>query len=179
MVNIKNVEAEAKQAADEVKAEAKTVWGYLKSWGGKATAVISDLLKIFWPSWLKIESDWNKWTWAKRIIAVVVVLVVLAVGWAFSLDIGRLVFGGYRSAYTYGRRLEVTPTDVSSTVAKATTALSAKVDTLTVRVSKLETELASIDDKIDEAAKPKITTGSLPKRRKPPVKPASSFFNFP
>lgn len=179
MVNFSKIEAEAQHVAGEVKAEAKTWCGYLKSWLGKITAVISDMLKIFWPSWLKIESDWNKWTWAKRVIAIVVVLVVLAAGWAFSLDIGRLVLGGYRSAYTYGRGLEVTPSEVSSSITKATKGLQAKVESLTARITKLEADQKSIDDKLDQAAGAKITTGSITKKRKPVAKSSSSFFNFP
>lgn len=179
MVNLAKVEAEAKKAAAEAATEVKTGWGYVTSWGGKTTAVISDMLRIFWPEWVKAESVWKAWTWAKRIIAAVIVLTVMAVAWAFSVDLGRLILGGYRSAYTYGRGLEVTPSNVTSSIDKATKNLQATVDALTDRIAKLEADQRSIDDKIDQTSASKITTGSITKKRKPAAKSSSSFFNLP
>jgi hypothetical protein len=154
MVNLTKLETEAKSIVAETESAASGILGTIS------------------PQWAKFVTLWKSWSLKKKIIGGIVIGVSLAVLWAFSVDIGRLVLGSYRSAYTYGHSLEVDPSEVKGDIATALKGVPSKADfdALTARVTKLETEKQT-------QSTTKIMTGVIPKK-KVPVKPASSFFQF-
>lgn len=170
----------------EIKAEAtvdaKTIWSYIKSGIGKTTAVVSDMLKIFWPQWLKAETAWKAWTWTKRGIAIAVLASGGFLAWKFSVDITRLSLGSYRAASTYGRGTEITKDDVKAAADAAVKAAIAKLptqaeyDDLVADGKQMQADLRDAEERIaafTPAAPVKtVSTGALP-AKKTPKKPAS------
>lgn len=150
----------------------RTAWTKAKIAWAKTTSVLSSMLKIVSPQWSKAETTWDGWTVTKRGIALGILAVGALFAWKFSLDITRLVSGSYRSAHAYGYGQNVSRSDLSGM------AHMSDISAIQRQIDDLKSELASIDDKFDkaQAQSSRITTGSLPKKKKPaPVKASQSY----
>jgi hypothetical protein len=166
MADLKTVEAEAKQVAAET------------------TSVISSLLGTWNPRWPRFVETWRGWNTRKRIEAGIAVAIFCGGVWYFGLSVWHLGVGSYRSAYAYGHGQNVTPDDVKAQIGAAVSSLRAslptrdQVDNLDAKVKELDARLEAA--KLSEKPAP-ITTGSIPKKKKPaPVKSsASSWFDLP
>lgn len=138
----------------------RTAWAKVKAYFAKTTSVLSGMLKALSPQWAKAEATWDGWTLTKRGIAVVILSAGALLAWKFSLDITRLVSGSYRSAYAYGHGQSVTKSDISGM------AHMSDISRIQRQIDDLKSELASIDDKLDKAQASRITTGSIPAKKK-------------
>lgn len=148
----------------------------LKSIVAEAESTASGLLGTISPQWTKFAALWKSWSLQKKIIGSIVIIGVGIVLWAFSVDLSRLVLGSYRSAYTYGRGLEVDPSEVKGDIALALKGVpsQAAFDALTARVAKIEAASKSNAP----AAPSRITTGSIPKKKTAPKTGLASYLNF-
>lgn len=138
----------------------RTAWGKIKNAWAKTTSVLSSMLKVVSPQWSKAETTWDGWTVTKRGIALGILTVGAVFAWKFSLDITRLVSGSYRSAHAYGYGQNVSRSDISG-MAKVS-----DIRRIQRQIDDLKAQLSKIDDTIDKAQASKITTGSLPTKKK-------------
>ena len=138
----------------------RTAWTKVKAYFAKTTSVLSSMLKVVSPQWTKAEAAWDGWTLTKRIIAGCIIGVVALTAWKFSLDITRLVSGSYRSAYAYGHGQSVTKSDISGM------AHMSDISRIQRQVDEIKSQLSKIDDTIDKAQVSRITTGSIPAKKK-------------
>lgn len=123
-------------------------------------SVVSTALEAASPRWTKLVAAWKSWSMRKKLIAVTIAVVALVCAWEFSVDVGRLMLGSYRSAYSYGHGMNVTPDQVSD--------LSKRMDTLESDNHQMRIELSAVEDKLSNVDKKpaKITTGSIKHRHK-------------
>lgn len=138
----------------------RTLWTKIKSLLAKTTSVLSSMLKVVSPQWSKAETTWDGWTVTKRGIALGILAVGALFAWRFSIDITRLVSGSYRSAHAYGYGPSVTKSDISGM------AKMSDISRIQRQVDDLKSQLSKIDDTLDKAQASKITTGSLPAKKK-------------
>jgi len=126
----------------------------------ESESVVSSALEAASPRWTKLKAAWIGWSMRKKFIAVAIAVVGLACAWEFSVDVGQLMMGSYRSAYSYGHGMNVTPDQVSD--------LSKRMDTLEAENHQMRIELSAVEDKLSNADKKpaKITTGSIKRRHK-------------
>lgn len=160
---------ESNSIANSAKSYAKTAWTWIKWLWATSTSLISDILKIVWPQWLRAETMWKAWTWTKRGMAVGILAVGGLLAWKFSVDITRLSIGSFRAASTFGRNLEVTKNDLKSMRDELTAKLAAIA-------KKQEAADAMIDQLISESQSRRDATISLPAKktyRKSPAKKSS------
>ncbi len=138
----------------------RTAWTKVKAYFAKTTSVLSSMLKVVSPQWTKAEAAWDGWTVTKRGIALGILAVGAVLAWKFSIDITRLVSGSYRSAHAYGYGQNVSRSDISG-MAKVS-----DIRRIQRQIDDLKAQLSKIDDTIDKAQASKITTGSLPTKKK-------------
>lgn len=138
----------------------RTAWTKTKAYFAKTTSVLSGMLKVVSPQWSKAETTWDGWTLTKRIIAGCIIGAFALTAWKFSLDITRLVSGSYRSAHAYGYGQNVSRSDLSGM------AHVSDISAIQRQIDDLKSQLSKIDDTIDKAQASKITTGSLPTKKK-------------
>ena len=138
----------------------RTAWSKIKNTWAKTTSVLSSMLKVVSPQWSKAETTWDGWTVTKRGIALGILAVGAVLAWKFSIDITRLVSGSYRSAHAYGYGQNVSRSDISG-MAKVS-----DIRRIQRQIDDLKAQLSKIDDTIDKAQASKITTGSLPTKKK-------------
>lgn len=152
----------------EVKADATTIWGYVKSGFAKVTSVVADILKAVSPQFTKAESTWKTYTPGKKTLAVAILAVGALLAWKFSVDITRLSIGSFRAASAYGHGSEVTKADIIS----ATSMLAPKSDVVSLQ--------AQIDAIVKSQTPPVAVTvpKKAAKKAKPPATTASTFGNF-
>ena len=138
----------------------RTLWTKIKSASTKTTSVLSSMLKVVSPQWVRAEMTWDGWTVTKRGIALGILAVGALFAWKFSIDITRLVSGSYRSAHAYGYGQNVSRSDLSGM------AHMSDISRIQRQIDDLKSQLSKIDDTIDKAQASKITTGSLPAKKK-------------
>src|SRR6185312_8619843 len=123
----------------------------------ESESVVSSALEAASPRWTKLKAAWIGWSMRKKFIAVAIAVVGLACAWEFSVDVGQLMMGSYRSAYSYGHGMNVTPDQVS--------AMSRRMDVMEADIHQGQIELRAVEDKLSTTPKP-ITTGSITHHKK-------------
>ena len=127
----------------------RTAWGKIKNAWAKTTSVLSSMLKIASPQWVRAEAAWKVWTWTKRGIALGVLAGGAMLAYQFGADITRLDLG-----------MKATRSDISG-MAKVS-----DISRIQRQIDDLKSQLSKIDDTIDKAQASKITTGSIPAKKK-------------
>lgn len=126
----------------------------------QATSVVSDAIAIFIPQWAKAENAWKGYNLAKKAMFATVIAGSVFLALKFSVDIGRLSLGSYRSAYAYGHGQSVTKSDISGM------AHMSDISRIQRQVDEIKSQLSKIDDTIDKAQASRITTGSIQQPKK-------------
>lgn len=148
----------------------RTLRTKIKSAWAKTTSVLSSMLKIVSPQWIRAETAWKAWTWTKRGIALGVLVGVGVFAWRSGAELPRLAENSARPSYVFGKR--VTSDDLKNLADKS------DISRIQRQIDDLKSQLSKIDDTIDkaQAQSSRITTGSLPKKKKPaPVKASQSY----
>lgn len=159
----------------EAKAEAKTIWGYVKYGFANLTSILSDMLKAGSPQFAKAETTWKTYAPGKKAASLCILALIGLLAWKFGVDVTRLSVGSFRAASAYGRNAEVTQADLVSFVAKSHDDLQAQID-------KLSSHNPTPDPsphKGGEAQGARITTGSLPKKTAKHTIAKKSSFSVP
>lgn len=141
-MDIEKVEADAKALASET------------------TSIMSGMLSAINPRWTRFAETWKSWSLRKKAIALVIVASFGGFVSAFGVSTLRLISGSYRSAYAYGHGQGVTKSDVSGM------AHMSDISRIQRQVDEIKSQLSKIDDTIDKAQASRITTGSIPAKKK-------------
>ena len=143
--------------------DVRKTWAKIKDGFAKVTSVISSMLKVVSPQWVRADAAWKAWTWTKRGIALGLLTGGAIIAHQFSVSIANL-----------GHSMQIARSDMSS-MAKAS-----DISSLQRQIDEIKSQLSKIDDTIDNAQASRITTGSIPKKKTKVVKSsASSWFSIP
>lgn len=129
--------------------DVRKTWAKIKDGFAKVTSVISSMLKVVSPQWVRADAAWKAWTWTKRGIALGLLTGGAIIAHQFSVSIANL-----------GHSMQIARSDMSS-MAKAS-----DISRMQRQIDDLKSELASIDDKLDKAQASRITTGSIKAKSK-------------
>lgn len=127
----------------------RSLWTKIKSAWAKTTSVISSMLKVVSPQWVRADAAWKAWDLTKRGIALGLIAGGLIAAYQFKIDITQL-----------GRGIQATRSDMSAM------AHVSQISSIQRQIDELKSQLSEIRDTSSKAQASKITTGSIKAKSK-------------